>query len=377
MSQNFLTADLIAKESLMRLRNQLVMKNLVHVDFSDEFKAQGDTVQIRKPATFTANDFTGAADVSVQDIVEQNVNVKLDKIADVTVEVTAKELSLNIEDFGKQVSDGAMQALAQKIDYELCQLYKYTPYYAGTLGNNPATLAHLAGGRKVLMDNKAPLLNRRGVFDPTAAANLLQLDVISKVSDSGQTAGLREAQMGRVLGLDLYESQNMENHTRGSWHDQSPQISGTPAAGSTTITVKNLTAGAHVIKAGDLFTINAFSKTYTVVEGVDVSEGSDTTAEIKIYPGLEAEGVNNAAITVLVNHATNLIFHRDAFALVTRPMALPIGGAWGAVESFEGLTLRVTADYGMARKKNTMSFDILYGVKCLEPKLAVRVSGTA
>ena len=98
MSNTFLTVQEIAMESLMRLKNNLVMSGLVHRDYSNEFASKGDTIQVRKPATFVANEFTGTT--STQAISESNVLVKLDKIADVTVEVGSKEMSLNIQDFG-------------------------------------------------------------------------------------------------------------------------------------------------------------------------------------------------------------------------------------------------------------------------------------
>lgn len=40
------------------MENNLVMANLVHRDYSDEFAQIGDTVTIRKPAKFTAKNFT-------------------------------------------------------------------------------------------------------------------------------------------------------------------------------------------------------------------------------------------------------------------------------------------------------------------------------
>ena len=233
------------------------------------------------PAVFEAKEY-GEDGIEPQAVTEDKVLVKLDKIADVSVEVTAKEMTLNIQDFGLQIVQGAMEAIAQKIDADIMGLADDIDQASGSDGFAPATLADLAAGRKLLVEAKAPLANRRGVFSPAAAANLLQLDVISKADAAGRTDGLREANMGRILGLDLYETQNA---TR------------------------------------------------------------------------------------------SMLFHRDAFAFVSRPMALPIGGATGAVEDFEGIAIRVTADYEMTSKQNVMSFDVLYGVKTLRKDLAVIVHG--
>jgi hypothetical protein len=94
MSTNaFLTCQQIAREALLRLQSNMVMAGLVHTNYSSEFKEQGDTIQLRKPATFIADEFGGT--INLQDIGEKNVLVSLDKIADVSVEVGSKELTLN------------------------------------------------------------------------------------------------------------------------------------------------------------------------------------------------------------------------------------------------------------------------------------------
>ena len=62
MSNTFLTIEEIAKESLLRLRNNLVMRQLVYTDHSQEFAQKGDTVNVRIPATFTAKEFGDTID---------------------------------------------------------------------------------------------------------------------------------------------------------------------------------------------------------------------------------------------------------------------------------------------------------------------------
>lgn len=377
MSNEFLTMDKIAKEALYRLRNQLVMGALVHRDYSGEFAGYGDTVQVKKPATFSANEFTDS--ISAQDIEEDKALVKLDKIADVSVEVTAKEMTLNIRDFGNQVVEGAMQAIAQKIDSDLTFLYHKTPYYAGgaTSTNIPEALVDIAAARAELNDMKAPMSGRRFVVDPATEAKLIVLDSLAGAEKSGSTQTLREASLGRVFGFDTFMSQNVHSHVQGTWYDQTPDLDGTPAAGATTINIKN-TGNSKTILRGDMIKIagqavDGEDVVFTVLNNVTSHSSAGTAAGVQIYPGLAVQGTNEANVTFVGNHTANIAFHKNAFALVNRPMALPMGGASGAVQSFEGLSIRVTAGYGMSDKKNTISFDCLYGVECIEPKLAVRV----
>ena len=60
MANTLLTPDVIASQALATLYESTVMLPLVYTDVSADFTAAkvGDTVTIRKPATFTANEFT-------------------------------------------------------------------------------------------------------------------------------------------------------------------------------------------------------------------------------------------------------------------------------------------------------------------------------
>ena len=121
MPNTILTPDIIAREALMVLRNNAVMANLVHRDYSDEFVAGvGDTITIRKPATFEAKEYEGS--IVVQDANEGNVTVIMDKLLDVSFAVTSKELTMDIASFSEQLLVPAMQAFQDKIDSYLLGL---------------------------------------------------------------------------------------------------------------------------------------------------------------------------------------------------------------------------------------------------------------
>lgn len=71
----------------------------------------------------------------------------------------------------------------------------------------------------------------------------------------------------------------------------------------------------------------------------------------------------------------NLIFHREAFCLAMRPLALPMGATNAAVESYKGFSLRTVIDYDIDQKQDVVSIDCLYGVKTLDADKAVKVLG--
>lgn len=376
-TNNFLTVQEIAQESLMRLRNNLVFAGLVHRDYSNDFASFGDTIQVKKPATFEAKDFVVDGSASAQSIEEDNVLVKLDKIADVTVDITSKELTMNIQDFGDQVIEGAMQALAQKVDSDLAALYKAIPYYSGTAGQDPSNLSHIANARKVLNVNKAPMGNRRLVIDPDAEANLLVLDAVVNAEKAGSTQALREASLGRLMGLDTFMSQNIFSHIKGTLATSGTDtidLSAEATAGDQTIALAPSGSDAltGTVVVGDI--INVGDHSYVCTE---LATAAANAVTVKISPAIVETVDSGESVTIQASSVGNLAFHRNAFALVNRPMALPMGGAQGYVANYEGLSIRATMGYTMSSKTNSISFDILYGTKTLESKLATRVWGTS
>ena len=286
MANTILTPDIIAREALMVLRNNAVMANLVHRDYSEDFVgAVGDTITVRKPATFTANEYSGS--ITVQDATETAVAVKMDKHLDVSFAVTAKQMTMDIADFSKQFLVPAMQAFADKVDKYLIALEsEATSRHAHASG--AIAPADMIAARKFLTQNAAPMADRRFVVGANAEADLLSNELFvsaEKVGDAG--TALREASLGRKFGMDVYVDQN-------------------------------------IAKNG--------------------------------------------------NYIPSIAFHKNAMALVTRPLALPNGAAKAAIVNYDGFSLRVVYGYDMNTKTDTISIDMLCGVKLLDDKLIAVVA---
>lgn len=375
MANTFLTPQEIAMESMAQLTNNTVMAQLVHRDFENEFASKGDTIQIRKPATLVAKDFTGTTEP--QDITEGSVPVKLDKIADITLEVTSKQLSLDIKNFSKQVIEPAMIELADKIDREICNVYKDIPYIAGFEGQTPNDLTALANAGKVLNINKAPTANRSLVVDPEAHASLITIPAIVNAEKSGTTEALRNASLGRVLGFNIYMDQNIPMHYAGTYADSATNVTITGDIGSQFVKLES-TDGFGYLDKGDILVVNydrgPKETSYYVVDEFTGDAQSGVLANVKLKEPLKDKCFGHQ-VKIVKSHVANLAFNKNAIALVNRPMALPLGGANGYVANYGGLSIRVTMGYTMTNKVNEISFDILYGVKVLEPKLAVRLLG--
>lgn len=375
MGNTFLTPNIIAKEAMMQLRANTVMAGLVHRDYSKEFVAGvGDTVTIRKPATFEAKEFNRNTGIEIQDATEGSDTIKLDKLLDISFEVTAEQLTMDIGSFSEQLLQPAMQSFAQKIDLYLLDLYKDVNAISGVAGTTPNSIAAITDARQVLNENKVPLTNRRLVIDPSAENGFLQIPTFheaDKIGDSG--TALREASLGRKFGFDIYTDQNVRKHVVGSLAPASGKIKVKveAVAGTNSVTLTGTTL-TGTLMAGDILQIG--EKQYAVIENAEVANGDIT---VKISPMLVSNIAANAEVTVTAAHTANLAFHKNAFALVTRPIALPKGIADGqkAIVNYDGFGLRVIYDYNSQYKKDVISIDMLCGVKTLNPELACRLMG--
>jgi len=206
-----LTPNLIARVGLATLYNTTVLAGLVWRDFDPDFTGkQGDTITVRKPAVFEAQDFNRATGIVLQDAAEEGVPVALDHIADVSFPVTSEELSLSIDDFSARLLTPAMEAITQAVDAALAAALvdaSNDTGGGGTVTMDTKGSDAMLKAREVLTRNKLPTTQRYGVLSPEGTTVALSDPLFVEADKSGSTDALREASVGRVFGIDTYESQ--------------------------------------------------------------------------------------------------------------------------------------------------------------------------
>jgi len=369
MANNFITPTVVAKLSLITLLNNLVFAGLVHRDYSKEFRKVGSSVRIRKPATLVAGEFDGDLTGEFQNIAESYVDVPMDTVIVVPVEVSALDMTLDIVNFNTQVVEPAMQAIAQKVDVKLAQLYKDIPYYEDC--ETTTAISDILNARKVQNDNKVPFnQSRYAVMSPLTTASLLALDAFRDLDKTGTTKALREASLGRLFGYEFFENQNIQTHAVGT-----TDLAGTAAVaakGATSMVISAL--GTGYIYKGSMFTIAGDTTQYVVTADAAISGNAAT---VYFYPSLQvATTAGTEVVTIhpaLTTSKENLMFHKNAFSMVTAPMAEPIGGALGKSLTYKGLNINVFYDFSATQLKNIIVFALLCGFKTLTPELAVRL----
>jgi len=387
-TNEFLEMKQIARELLPILKENLVFPLLVNKNYSGAYSAaRGDTILVEKPAVFIADEFSGT--INLQDIGEKKVPVKLDKLADVSIAVSAADFALSSQDFRTKYLESAATSLAEKINTDGLELYKDVPSYVGVAGVTPDALSDIAAARRVLNVNKVPTSPRNAVWDPYADEKLATLDALTSINKSGSPMALREGEIGRVHGINSYMSQAVKTHVAGGYTALADVTAAVTFANNTTdsasgfvysTVVLTSTAEESVAKVlkGDLINMTDDNgKVYQVAVLEDSAEAIAGVVTVKVINELLAD-VTDVAVTFVDvtagGHVANLAFHPLAFAFVTRPLDQPRSQN-SYVVNYDGLSLRVVEAYNVTTKVTTLSMDILYSYKTIYPQLATRILG--
>jgi hypothetical protein len=398
---------MIAKEALMKLRNNLVMGDKVHRSYEMEFPGapkKGGSVTIRKPNKFKV---TTGRTRSTSTITEQSITLTVSEQKHVSWAFNTKDLTLTIEEYSDRYIEPAAIALANEIDYTVCGLYNdvWNDVYESTGFVTPESFIVLGKAGQRLDEEAVPRDQRCIVLNPAgnwSLANAMKNMFVTDVS----SPALKKGYLTTIGGFEIYMDQNIRTHTTGAFHDTGSTaelIVGTTGGNTGTLVeiAHARIATTAALKKGDVFTIadvfavNPISGDSTgvlrqFVVTADASNSATPTAALIsafVQPDLIDTGAYKtidtlpaaaAAITVLGTqgepYPENLAFHKNAFALVMVPLQMP-ADTWGSTATEAGFSIRVVKDYDIDTDDEICRMDVLYGVKSIYPELACRIRG--
>jgi len=415
MANSLLTIDVIAKEALMVLENELVAAKSVHRGLESEFGnakngyQSGATVTIKRPTDFTVR---SGANAAVQDVLEGSTTITVDQQKGVDFAFSSQELTLNIKDLSERVIKPAMVQLANTIDSAVMALASKVPNWVGSPGQSINSFQDFALAPQRLDEQAVMSEGRTAILSPADHWGMLGTQTNLYIQGAASDA-YRKGDLGRIGGVDTFMSQNVQSLTTGSRSggiliDLSITAATIDYAAVKdtmvqTIHMDGFTGATDTVKAGEVFTIagvyavNPVTKArlpwlrqFTVVSDATCA-GNET--DVVIYPAMIWSGafqnvsvagvsdLNNQVVSFLGSAATaypqNLVFHKNAFALAIVPMVSPPGAVDVARESYKGTSVRMIPFYNGSSDVSTLRLDVLYGVKALDPRLAARISGTA
>ena len=368
----FLTAELIAREALYVLENTRVFTNIVNTNYSNEFAGVGDTINVRVPTVFVGKNFATGDTVTRQTVQEKKVPVKLDRIADVSFEVTSKDLTLEIPQFSEQLLAPAVRALNNKIDADIANVIfdLTTKNVSGT-----KTLDNIADVANYLENKKAPQEGRYLVLSPDHRYTYTLTDNLSKVAYAGTSEALRDALLGRIYTLNTLMSNNLPYslaETAGTGAGYKVKLD----SDGTALDISDLANNA-TLKIGDGFVYKGVIYRFTKN---DAAGAAGTTISSITYEADRKFPVANAGDAVEVKPLPKYLslgLHKDAVTFATRPLDAPVGGVDYYVAQGENFSIRVVMDYDSGKKVNQVSLDVLYGIAGLHDELLAKITGNA
>lgn len=368
---------LYAQEALLSLENSLGMASRVHRGYDEERRTfgKGDVINIRKPSEFIAQDFNSAA----QSLATSTTQITLAYHREVLFELTDKEVAVNDRRIVEEHIPRAAYTIANDIDTKLWALYKDVPWLRSATGTTIA-VADVAAISRILEANQAPIYdqaNMHAMIGPEEREALSAIQAFSEFQGSGEkgVATQTTGQLGMRYGFGFYSSANRPTHTPGALADAAGTLTGAHAAGATTVVIAAVTA-AGTVKAGDSLVIAGNTQRYAITADATATGGGALT--VTVTPPLVQAYSNGDVVTIDVEATKvkqSLFFHRDAFAVAFG--MLPdyaedngLGAQIASLQAPSGVSVRVRKFY--TGFKLMLGVDALFGVKTLNPNLAVR-----
>jgi hypothetical protein len=373
MPNIILTPSVIAHEGLRTLLNTMVMGQLVRHDCpaEGEYHNVGDTITVPRPTVFTVGDAIG---MSPQDINEKGLPVTIDRHRGLSFTLTAKEAALTLREYRTKFIKPAMDALAQDIDSYLCGLYAYLPYYSVEHATT-VTIGDIADLAAAMTVSKVPLDQRQLVLDPLSAAKYKVLPAILDASQKGDARTINTNELGSILRFNTWETQNVKTAGTTVGSLTGCTTPATVLVDAETMLLTDTDATPGLIPAGTLFTINGDTQVYSITK-----DATQTALGCIIYfsPGLKVAITSGKAVTVGAiigdGKTESVAFHKECFTLVTIAPATPISVP-SEVLTLDGVSIRVTYDWDRTNLRDVVSFDCMWGARCLDPELGRRFRG--
>lgn len=412
MSHALLDPKVYANVGLKLLKNNLVMARLVSGEYKNEFKKIGNTIYTKRPPEFTVRD---GAVASVQDVVEGEIAIAMNKQKGVDVSFTSVEETLSVDNLLKSSTmASAMATLANQIDQDIHAETRKFFNWVGTPGQLVNSFADLAKGPQRLDETGVETDGRVGVMPPADAWAMLG-SLSGLQTEKIAADALTRAKLPMLGNVDWYSTQNVATITTGT------RTGGAVNGASQNVTYASIKDGdwtqslvvdglgaSKTVKAGEMFTIDGvfavnprtkevldFAQNFTVI--ADATANGSGAATLTVSPPMVTTGAfrtvsaapaDDAAIawfgnatagdTDATTYRPSCVFRKQAIALVSCKLVKPYSGqADYAVDKDTGLAIRYWRTSDGTNDTHLHRFDVLYGVKNVDPRRGTRLSGSA
>lgn len=402
-------AGIVAKLAAGTLVDELQFcKSISQADASDyngkNGYSAGDTIYISKPARFIP---TSSLDItsSIQAFTEEKVALPLDVISSVAIEMDSQELasSIQIKSLYERAIKPAVQAIAQGVEQTmLSRAINATANSVGTAGSTTFdTDTILAGGAK-MSEFLCPMGDRFALLSPQAMRSATNARKGLFQSSEEISKQYKRGYVGQADGFDFMSNNLMPLVTYGAdVTGIAVEASVVPIAnGMSTLGVDGVATGA-TIKADSVFTIAGVNAVHPQTKAdlgflqqfvvtADVTEtGVTGSVTLSISPSIyytanslqnvTAAPVDETGTLTFVGAAStsykqNLLFHKDAYRMVSVPLILPVNAEFAAQETYKGCTVAIVRDFDVLKRRMITRIDFLGGFAATRPEWATRIT---
>ena len=417
MANSLLTIQMITREALRVLVNNLVFTKNVNREYSKEFSVTGakigNTLNVRLPNRYYVSK---TSTLVAQSTTETSTPLTLNTQWQVGLQFTQNELTLSLDDFSKRVLTPAMSRLGSQIDQDGLSLAKDVYNQVGTPGVTPGTPGgtgiKTTSAPQIFLNAGAQLdfmatprdESRRAVLNPSAMAG--SVAGLSGLFNDQGTVGdqYKHGVLGHALGLEFAMDQNVNNLSTGSHAGSaSAVVMGAEQSGSRITTDGWTVSQSGLLTVGEVFSITGVNSvnpdnqqdtgqlaSFVVTDNTGSNSSGQSTISISPPIVLAGPSVANGTVASLpadnaplilgsgnptTSYPMNIAYHQDAFTMATADLEMPRGVDMAAREVYDGVSMLIVRAYDINTSNFYCRVDVLGGWKTLRPELACRITG--
>lgn len=236
MANTFLKPSVIAATAVGLLYRELTVARTVWTDAINpgEFSgALNDTVNMRIPARRTARKRTLRAGTAIINDASNEFSIPVTLTTDVYngAPITDEELTLDIADFGAQVLNPQIIAVAEGVEDEIVDEIEGAAYPSGLILNPDWTEFKVSGktdwylvaarAARLLDDNHVPTSSRTLLVGSGVKEEIVTDDRFARVDSAGETIApdvLRERTIGRIASFTVVFSPSIDEDAAYAYH---------------------------------------------------------------------------------------------------------------------------------------------------------------
>lgn len=212
MANTFIKPTRIAAQALGLLEREIILPALVWRDAGGSFQgAAGDTISIKVPARTQARTrplrgtrpttSEGAGIITMDDLTQTKVDVTLDTAVYNAIPITDEELSLDIDDFGVDVAEPQVRAVAEGIENAVAAEMTGASYATTITLSTTDPYDSIVDARVALNKANVPMSERYLVVGADMEGIFLKSDELHQADKAGSDSALRQATIGSLAGF--------------------------------------------------------------------------------------------------------------------------------------------------------------------------------